>query len=96
MMWITSSKSYDSNCLQVYWKKSSRSGPSNGGCLEARYQKSSYSGDHYNCLEAAYQGQVLVRDSKLLDRDTDTYHGPILSFSASDWDRFVKSPLVRG
>lgn len=94
-MWRQSSKCDTNACLQVNWQKSSRSGSSNGACLEAKFAKSSYSDANGNCLEAKLQDAVLVRDSKLLDRATDTYHGPILSFSTSDWDAFIKSPLVR-
>lgn len=92
MKWVQSSKCDSNHCLQVAWSKSSYSGPNNGACLEAAYKSAC---DNNACMEVAYQGDVLVRDSKLLDKVTGEYHGPILSFPAAEWDKFIRSNLVR-
>lgn len=76
------------NCLEAAYKKSSRSGQSNGACLEAAYKSASFC-DITACVEAAYQGTVLVRDSKMLDKATGEYHGEILSFTGPDWEKFL-------
>lgn len=44
--------------------------------------KSTYSADTANCVEVAFDGAVLVRDSK----DPD---GPRLRFTAREWAAFV-------
>ena len=69
------------------WRKSSRSGDSNGNCVEvafedAAWRKSSRSGNS-NCVEVAVAEQMVgVRDSK--DRG-----GPILEFGTSAWQAFT-------
>lgn len=66
------------------WVKSSRSNPS-GNCVEVLdWRKSTKSGPSTDCVETAFadNGDVLVRDSK--DRS-----GPVLRFTATEWDAFV-------
>lgn len=105
MNWIQSSRCDSGWCLQMAWQKSSYSTGTNGACLETKFQKSSYSQlngdcletkfkhagrcDNAKCVEIAYRGEVLLRDSKLLDKATDIYHGPILSFPADEWEKFL-------
>lgn len=47
------------------------------------FRKSSYSSNTGQCLEAAADGAVLVRDSK------DMGTGPVLRLTPDDWTRFV-------
>lgn len=55
------------------------------GPPRAAWHKSTYSGGHNECLEAARLADAaLVRDSKDPDR-------AVLSFSATPWDTFVGS-----
>lgn len=52
----------------------------------AAWRKSSWSGYHGSCVEVAQlAGGVGVRDTK------DHGKGPVLVFSAADWNAFVKS-----
>lgn len=77
------------------WTQSSKCDSNH--CLQTYWKKSSRStANNGACVEVALQGQVLVRDSKLLDRTTGRYNGPILSFSDKDWASFIAGPLVRG
>jgi len=85
--WKKSSRSNGNggnNCVEVYWKKSSRSNPS-GNCVSVRWQKSSRSGANSdNCVEVRTEDErILVRDTKLGEAS------PILSFSTSDWQGFL-------
>lgn len=67
------------------WIKSTRSGPT-GNCVEVStgWFKSTRSGAYGdNCVETmAYQGDILVRDSK-------DPTGPVLRFTRDEWDAFV-------
>jgi hypothetical protein len=51
---------------------------------DLRWRKSSYSGNGGNCVEVARgrPGMVAVRDSKNPD-------GPVLGFTANEWERFI-------
>lgn len=76
------------------WRKSSRSGDSNGNCVEiafadAAWRKSSRSGNaNANCVEVAVADRAVgVRDSK--DRG-----GPVLEFGTDAWAAFTGA--VRG
>lgn len=94
MTWIRSTRcaSGGSNCLEINFQKSSFSG--DGNCLEAAFKKSSRStADHGACVEAAYRGQVLVRDSKECHLGDDQ---PILSFDPTDWEMFLRNLPVSG
>ena len=71
----------------VTWLKSSYSTSNGGNCVEVAvgWQKSSYSDSAGgNCVEIARNvpAVVAVRDSK----DPD---GPVLAFSAGDWQAFT-------
>lgn len=67
------------------WGKSSYCHDHGGGdCLEARWQKSSYSTNPSGCVEArAASGVVQVRDSKQHGQ------GPVLEFAPADWMAFL-------
>lgn len=53
-------------------------------CVEVAYTKSSFSGNNGSCVEYhQHDDQVHVRDSK----DPD---GPFLTFTAAEWDAFLK------
>jgi hypothetical protein len=47
--------------------------------------KSSRSGNNSNCVEVAFlpDGAVALRDTK------DRGHGPVLRFTAGEWDAFI-------
>lgn len=67
------------------WRKSTRSGPNGGACVEvAAWRKSSLSGSNDGaCVEvAARLGVVAVRDSKNPD-------GPALTFTPEAWWAFT-------
>ena len=73
--------------LEWRWRKASYSGNGGGNCVEvgAIWHKSSYSGNGgANCVEVArdLSRTVAVRDSK-------DPQGPVLVFSAEEWDAFV-------
>jgi len=69
--------------MSSIWRKSTYCSTSCGECLEASFQKSSYSQGNGNCLEAALpDGTVLVRDSKNVD-------GGVLEFSPRSWNDFL-------
>lgn len=53
--------------LSSVWKKSSRSTPQGGNCVEVR---------------RAEHGDIQVRDSK-------DPHGPVLTFTPTEWDTFI-------
>jgi uncharacterized protein DUF397 len=82
--WRKSSYSFSNgNCIEVgAWRKSRRSADS-GNCAEvAAWRKASFcaSGE---CIEVGTgQAVIGVRDSA--DRD-----GPVLTFSAGEWERFT-------
>ena len=89
--WFKSSYSTSNggNCVEVAvgWRKSSYSTSNGGGCVEVgmAWRKSSYSGSNGGgCVEIARHvpAVVAVRDSK----DPD---GPVLAFSAGDWQAFT-------
>jgi hypothetical protein len=63
------------------WRKSSFSGEQN--CVEVAFHKATGSGEN-NCVEVGVDpcGPVLVRDSK-------DPSGPVLSFTAAEWDAFA-------
>ena len=55
----------------------------------AQWRKSSYSGNSGNCVEVAMTDDVIgIRDSKNPD-------GPVLSFSPSEWDAFIRGVTGR-
>jgi len=66
------------------WRKSSYSGPTNGGCVEVSWRKSSHSGPtNGSCVEVAMNiAGVAVRDSKNTD-------GPTLAFGLVTWRKFL-------
>ena len=90
LTWRKSSYSTSNgNCIEVslMWLKSSYSTSNGGNCIEVAvgWQKASYSGSAGgNCVEVArgVPATVAVRDSK----DPD---GPVLAFSAGDWQAFT-------
>ena len=69
------------------WVKSSYSN-SFSNCVEVAWRKSSFSGsgsggDHGDCVEVQPgDGGIVMRDSK----DPD---GPVLTFTAAEWDAFI-------
>jgi hypothetical protein len=76
---------------EVRWRKSSRSGPTGGNCVEvarvpASWRKSSRSEPNGgNCVEVAREAgpaRIAARDSKRPD-------GPHLRFAVGDWRRFL-------
>lgn len=68
--------------LTENWAKATASNPS-GNCVEARWQKATFSLEG-NCVEVrGDEGVVQVRDSK------DNGTGPELSFTPSEWDAFI-------
>lgn len=73
------------------WRKSSYSG-GNGDCVEvafADWGKSSYSDANGDCVEVARTEAVVgIRDSK------QHGHGPILEFSRTEWDAFIRAVKV--
>jgi hypothetical protein len=75
----------DVDKLRLSWRTSSYSG-NGSNCVEvAAWRTSSYSGNGSNCVEVAGVGpRIAVRDSK--DRS-----GPVLAFSAHDWNDFMSS-----
>jgi len=92
MTWFKSSYSFASqSCVEVSWHKASFSGGNGGGCVEVGWGKSSFS-ERSGCVEASAvpesyhpvkEGtEVLVRDSKNPD-------GPVLEFTAAEWDAFL-------
>lgn len=86
MSWRTSSYSSSiGECIAV-WEKSSYS-HAEGNRLE--WRKSSYSHSNLNgtCLEAG--NGILVRDSKLGE------DSPVLSFTPSAWDAFIRGLKAR-
>lgn len=99
MQWTKSSKCDSNHCLEVgTFQRSTHCNDSS--CLEVgAFRKSSRSnGASGQCVEAgmfAPEFKVGVRDSKLLDRETGTYHGPILWFDKEDWAKFINSDLIR-
>lgn len=89
MEWRKSSRSgpWTDNCVEVAmnWKTSSKS--TNGAqCVEVSFNKSSASSVTDACVEVAMKNgeeiAVYVRDSK----DPD---GPVLAFTAAEWDAFI-------
>lgn len=67
------------------WRKSSYS-CYNGSCLEAAFQKSSYS-ESGNCAEVAVQGEVLVHDTK--ECKDPGRCAQMLAFSPGAWNDFI-------
>jgi hypothetical protein len=64
------------------WRKSSYSGEG-ASCVEVAWRKSSFSGEGESCVEVTPAGErVATRDSK---HPT----GPTLSFTVSEWRRFL-------
>jgi hypothetical protein len=56
-----------------------------GSCVEvAVWKKSSFSSDGPDCVEVA------GTDSEILVRDSKNPTGPVLRFTPSEWDAFVK------
>ena len=71
-----------SQLQSVIWRKSSRSGPTGGNCVEiAALPGSSFSG-LYGARHGAPGGAVAVRDSRQPD-------GPALIFTAATWRAFA-------
>lgn len=76
------------------WRTSSKC--DSRDCVQVGFQKSTRSGNADWCVEvgscSCHQDMVLVRDSKEL-RFTDTPQ--VLSFSRSEWDKFLGDLPVR-
>ncbi|MGO9779081.1 MAG: DUF397 domain-containing protein [Streptosporangiaceae bacterium] len=68
-----------SQLLSVTWRKSSRSGPTGGNCVEIAALPGSA---RYGALHEAPGGAVAVRDSRQPD-------GPALIFTAATWRAFA-------
>jgi hypothetical protein len=85
MKWTKSTHSHaNGNCVEVQWRKSTHSN-SFSNCVEvaAEWRKSTLSYANGDCPEVAgADGGVLVRDSK----DPD---GPVLKFTAAEWEAFM-------
>lgn len=66
------------------WRKSSFS-HANGNCVDVAWRKSSFSFSNGNCVEIKVPdgSTVLVRDSK-------DQSGPVLQFTAAEWNAFVQ------
>ena len=76
MTWFKSSFSFASDqCVEVSWHKASFSGNDGGNCVEV----SAVPGSYHPVKEGT---EVLVRDSKNPD-------GPVLEFTAAEWDAFL-------
>jgi hypothetical protein len=86
--WRKSSRSQiNGQCLQARWHGPSRS-IGNANCVQAAWRKSSWSAAH-NCTEVRSLGaHVEVRDSK-------DPGGPVLAFSAGDWNAFLEEIKAR-
>lgn len=54
-----------------------------GGCVEVEFKAASFCSGGQCVAVAHREGEVLVRDNKVED-------GPVLTFTAEEWDAFVK------
>lgn len=55
---------------------------------DAIWRKSTYSGNGGDCVEVATN--LLQRTGRILVRDSKDPHGPVLSFTAAEWEAFTR------
>ncbi|GAA3879800.1 DUF397 domain-containing protein [Saccharothrix violaceirubra] len=81
--WRTSSHSGEGpSCVEVAWRTSTHSG-NGASCVEVGWHTSTHSANGQSCVE------VTPTNEQVLTRDSKNPTGPALSFSTTEWRRFL-------